>query len=136
MRIQGPTGAATFAAPNAPRRAGDGSFAPKEAADSRAPASTTALRTVGGIDALIALQGVEDPLERRRHAVRRGRRALDVLDELKLGLLDGTLSPATLNKLHAAAGFAGDASGDPGLDAVLEEIELRVAVEIAKTTSR
>ena len=136
MRIQGPTGATTFAAPNAPRRASDGSFAPQEAADSRAPVSATAPRTVGGIDALIALQGVEDPLERRRGAVKRGRRALDALDELKLGLLDGTLSQATLNKLHAAAGFAGDASGDPGLDALLDEIELRVAVEIAKMSPR
>jgi hypothetical protein len=42
------------------------------------------LRTRGGINALIALQGVEDPGERRRRAIERGRRALDALDELKL----------------------------------------------------
>ena len=38
-----------------------------------------ALRTRGGINALIALQGVEDPVERRRRAIKRGRRALDAL---------------------------------------------------------
>ena len=36
------------------------------------------------------------PAERRRHAVKRGRVALDALDELKLGLLGGKLDPATL----------------------------------------
>ena len=29
-----------------------------------------------------------------------------------------------------------DSSGDPGIDSVLAEIELRLAVEIAKLTSR
>ena len=52
----------------------------------------------------IALQGVEDPTERRRRAVKRGRRALDALDELKLGLLAGTLDQATLLRLKSAAG--------------------------------
>lgn len=94
------------------------------------------MRTVGGIDALIALQGIEDPTERRRHALKRGRHALDALDELKIGLLGGTLSPTTLIKLKSAAGYLKDASGDAGLDAVLGEIELRVEVEIAKLAPR
>ena len=41
------------------------------------------LRTLGGIDALIALQGIGMRVERRRRAVKHGRRALDALDELK-----------------------------------------------------
>ncbi len=94
------------------------------------------MRAVGGIDALIALQGVDDPTERRRHAVKRGRHALDALDELKLGLLGGTLSPATLTKLQSVAAYLNGGSGEAGLDAVLGEIELRVAVEIAKLTPR
>jgi hypothetical protein len=96
----------------------------------------SALRTVGGIDALIALQGIEDPTERRRHALKRGRHALDALDELKIGLLGGILSPATLTKLKVAAAYLKDASGDAGLDSVLGEIELRVEVEIAKLAPR
>jgi hypothetical protein len=87
------------------------------------------LRTVGGIDALIALQGVEDPVERRRRAVKHGRRALDAL---KLGLLAGTLEPAALLRLKAVAADLKDGSGDEKLDQVLAEIELRVAVELAK----
>ncbi len=90
------------------------------------------MRTVGGIDALIALQGIEDPVERRRRAVKHGRRALDALDELKLGLLSGTLEPAALLRLKAVATDLKDGSGDEKLDQVLGEIELRVAVELAK----
>jgi hypothetical protein len=94
------------------------------------PARPRRLRTVGGIDALIALQGIEDPTERRRHAVKRGRLALDALDELKIGLLD--LTPGTLQKLKAVAAHLKNGSGHAGLDGVLAEIELRVEVEIAK----
>jgi hypothetical protein len=90
------------------------------------------LRTVGGIDALIALQGIEDPLERRRRAVKHGRRALDALDELKLALLAGTLESSVLLRLKAVAADLKDGSGDEKLDQVLSEIELRVAVELAK----
>jgi hypothetical protein len=91
------------------------------------------LRTVGGIDALIALQGIEDATERRRHAVKRGRLALDALEELKIGLLGGgDLSPGTLQKLKAVAAHLQNGSGDVALDGVLAEIELRVEVEIAK----
>jgi hypothetical protein len=89
-----------------------------------------------GIDALIALQGLEDPTERRRQGLRRGRLALDALDELKVGLLGATLSPATLSKLKAAAGALKAGSGDEQLDGLLGEIELRVEVEIAKLTTR
>jgi hypothetical protein len=91
---------------------------------------------VGGIDALIALQGVEDPLERRQRAVKRGRVALDALEELKIGLLGGTLSPAILARLQSAAAHLKLGSGQVELDAVLSEIELRVEVEIAKMTPR
>jgi hypothetical protein len=136
MRIQGPIGTAAAAAPSAGRRAASGAFSVNEGSDARATASPTALRTVGGIDALLALQGIEDPTERRKHAVKRGRVALDALDELKLGLLGGPLSQATLAKLNSAAAYLKDGSGDAGLDGVLDEIELRVEVEIAKLAPR
>jgi len=139
MRIQGPIGSAAAATPNAPRRAGSGGFSVSEQGESRPAGGASGLRTVGGIDALIALQGVpgvDDPVERRRRAVKRGRVALDALDELKVGLLGGTLAPATLTRLRSAAVSLKDASGEPGLDGVLGEIELRVEVEIAKMAPR
>jgi hypothetical protein len=136
MRIQGPISTAAALPGAAARRTAGGTFSLNEAADTRAGSSASALRTVGGIDALIALQGVEDPAERRKRAVRRGRVALDALDELKIGILGGTLAPATLTRLKSAAASLKDSTGDADLDGVLGEIELRVEVEIAKMTPR
>jgi hypothetical protein len=90
------------------------------------------MRSLGGIDALIALQGVEHPTERRRRAVKRGRTALDALDDLKIGLLAGSLDAAALVRLKGAVSDLTDESGDAGLDQVLAEIRLRVEVELAK----
>src|SRR5215831_8922090 len=100
MRITGPNANTAVVTAPAARRAASGGFAPSgEGEAARAAGAPVALRTVGGIDALIALQGLEDPTERRKRAVRRGRLALDALDELKIGLLGATLSPSTLSKL-------------------------------------
>ncbi len=132
MRINGPNGTALASTPATARRTGGGSFALSEASTPQTASPAVALRTLGGIDALIALQGIEDPVERRRRAVKQGRRALDALDELKLGLLSGMLEPAALLRLKAVAADLQGGSGDEKLDQVLGEIELRVAVELAK----
>jgi hypothetical protein len=132
MRVYGPNRTSLAVAPNVARPASGGSFslAGTEAPQAQNPA--VALRTLGGIDALIALQGVKDPVERRRRAVKYGRRALDALDELKIGLLAGTLDQATMLRLKAAAADLHESSGDERLDQVLAEIDLRVEVELAK----
>src|ERR1700704_1679729 len=136
MRIQAPNGTAMAAAAPAARRTSPSGFAVSEESATRPTGATGGLRTVGGIDALIALQGVEDPLERRKRAVKRGQVALDALDELQIGLLGGAFSSATLTRLQSAAAHLKLGSGNPELDAVLAEIELRVEVEIAKMAPR
>jgi hypothetical protein len=136
MRIQGPFGSAATASPVVTRRGTSAKFSVNGETDARSATQTSALRTVGGIDALVALQGVEDPTERRKQAVKRGRGALDALDDLKVGLLTGNLGPAALARLKSVAAGLKNASGDAGLDGVLGEIELRVEVEIAKISSR
>lgn len=85
-----------------------------------------------GVDALLALQDVGGPLERRRRAVSRAGRILDVLDEVKVALLGGELSLADLDRLSRAVREERAATDDPKLEAVLDEIELRAAVELAK----
>jgi len=95
--------------------------------------AAVAPKATAGIDALLALQGIEDdPVERRKRSVQRGKRALDVLDDLKIGLLSGNFDASTVSRLRDAAANLKSSSGDPGLDSVLSEIELRVEVELAK----
>ena len=138
MRITGPTGPAAAAATPATRRTGAGSFTLPQDDAPATTGGTAGVRTLGSIDALLALQGVgavESPEERRRRAVKRGHTALDLLDEMKIGLLSGRLDPATLLKLKTAAASLKDLSGDPRVDQVLAEIDLRVEVELAKVES-
>ena len=133
MRIYGPNGT-TLGTPasNARRTSSTGFSLPDTSTVPDEVRSATAPKAAGNIDALLALQGVEDPVERRKRSVARGKGALDVLDELKIGLLSGTLDAATVSRLRDAAANLTSSSGDPGLDSVLSEIELRVEVELAK----
>lgn len=136
MRILAPNSTALAREAQAPRRAGSSTFQLDGADAAKPQGAVPTLRTIGGIDALVALQSYDDPTERRRRAVGRGRAALDVLDEIKLGLLAGSLDASNLNRLRAAAEQLKDRTGEAGLDAVLSEIELRVAVELAKMAPR
>src|SRR5215472_7290770 len=138
MRITGPNGPTAPAATPAARRSAAGSFTLSQDDAPATTAGTAGVRTLGSIDALLALQGVgavETPEERRRRAVKHGHAALDLLDEMKLGLLSGRLDPAMLLKLKTAAASLKDLSGDPRVDQVLAEIDLRVEVELAKVES-
>ena len=133
MRIYGPNGTALGTPASSIKRTGSSTFALPDTTSTQETRATAAPKATANIDALLALQGIEeDPVERRRRGVKRGRGALDVLDQLKLGLLSGNLDAATIGRLREAAADLKASSGDPGLDAVLSEIELRVEVELAK----
>ncbi len=136
MRIFGSNATAQVTASRTARRAESGGFSVAEPDAAHSAAAPAALRTVGGIDALLALQGADDPAERKRRAVKRGGVALDALDELKLALLSGSPGPSLLQRLKSAATDLLGESGDPRLDRLMSDIDLRLAVEIAKLTPR
>ena len=134
MRIYGPNGTTLGTPANSARRTSSSGFSlPEDLGTASESRATTAPKATANIDALLALQGIEeDPTERRRRSVQRGKGALDVLDDLKIGLLSGNFDTSTVSRLRTAAANLKSSSGDPGLDAVLSEIELRVEVELAK----
>lgn len=110
----------------------------------RTPASGTGRPTqaAGGLETLLAVQGLgreaprDDQKERRRRAVARGTTALDLLDDIKVGLLAGDSMPAALLKLRALTSESLAPTGEGGLDDVLAQIDLRVQVELAKREAR
>ena len=133
MRISGPNGTTLGSPASNVRRTSSGGFSLPDASSAPGTRAAVAPKASTGIDALLALQGIEeDPLERRKRSVQRGKRALDVLDDLKIGLLSGNFDTSTVSRLREAAASLKSSSGDPGLDSVLSEIELRVEVELAK----
>jgi hypothetical protein len=132
MRVERTNGAGGVTSSKSVRRSGSDGFTLGEGEAATSPTANAGVRSIGGIDILMALQGIEEPGERRRRAVARGRTALDALDSLKIGLLEGDLGHDTVGRLKAAVAVLKDGSGDPMLDGVLAEIELRLEVEIAK----
>lgn len=133
MRIYGPNQTSGTASSSGARKASaPGGFSLGETAASSRPQAAQAASGIGGLDTLLALQGFEDAGERRKRFARRGRSALDLLDELKAELLGADLKTHTLARLQDMLGELTEKSGTPGLDQILGEIELRVAVEIAK----
>jgi hypothetical protein len=133
MRIYGPNGTTLGTPANSARKTSSSGFTLPDMTAAPETRSAAPPKATANIDALLALQSIEeDPAERRKRSVARGRGALDVLDELKIGLLAGNLDASTVNRLRTAAADLKSSSGDAGLDAVLAEIELRVEVELAK----
>jgi hypothetical protein len=64
--------------------------------------------------------------------VRRAGQILDVLDDVKLSLLEGGVAPGTLERLVNAVRLERGEADDPKLRELLDEIETRAAVELAK----
>jgi hypothetical protein len=136
MRINATQGAKVASAPSSARRTAGGTFSLNEPETPAGPAALSPLRAVSSLDNLMALQGIEGPGERKKRAVAKGRNALDVLDTLKLELLDGSIDAPTLARLRVAREGLAEETGDAGLDQVMGEINLRVEVELAKAGSR
>ena len=103
------------------------------AADDVAEAGSVSMAgQISGIDAILALQSVDDALSgRKRRAIRRGHDILDQLERLKIDLLGGRIESDRLVKLVALLGRRPE-SDDPILDGLTREIELRARVELAK----
>ena len=78
------------------------------------------------------LQSVGDFTEARKRATERAFDMLDVLDELKLALLEGGLPRAKLEALMKLLQTRRDDTNDEQLEAALNEVETRAAVELAK----
>ena len=94
--------------------------------------ATAPMSGVNSVDAILALQSVGDFTEARKQATGRAMNLLDVLDELKLSLLEGGLPKAKLVALMDLLQTRRDDTNDAGLEAALDEVEIRAAVELAK----
>ncbi|MBB3903355.1 hypothetical protein GGR33_002864 [Methylobacterium brachythecii] len=95
--------------------------------------ATTQTGMLAGLDAILTLQGNEDaPQERRRRSVKRGHDLLDGLDRLKAAILGGRVATHELQTIAGRLADRAESSGDPRLDGLVAEIELRAAVELAK----
>lgn len=95
-------------------------------------AATRGPATVSSLETILALQSVEEAGERKRRAARQGNEALDLLDDMRIALLSGRLSPESADKLRGLIRQWEGHERDPALADILKQIDLRARVEIAK----
>ncbi len=137
MKITGPGGPQ---GPSAPRRTakpdrGKGGFSPTQTSSTSTPSSVAGagpVAAVSSVEALLALQGERDEAGARRQATERAFTLLDVLDDLKIALLEGGVPRAKLVRLMDTLKSRRAQVSDPKLEAMLDEVETRAAVELAK----
>lgn len=113
---------------------GPGGFeqALSQSEDTQAAAPVSGSAPVQSVDAVLALQGVDDATQGRARAAREGRRLIDALDRLKLDLLDGQVDRAHMDRLANLLTTLPRDTGDATLDAILQGVETRARVELAK----
>jgi hypothetical protein len=136
MRIQAAVQASVSSSTAPARRTAGSGFSVSNDNTAGKAAAAQVAGGINGIDALLALQEVEDAIERRRRFAKRGSKALDMLDALKVQIIEGRIDLPTLTRLEGMLNELTERSGEDQLDGVLDAIGLRVAVEIAKRRPR
>jgi hypothetical protein len=106
--------------------------AAEEAAAAAGAEAPVNVAGVGGVGAFLGAQEVDEREMQRRRAVKRGRLTLDALSQLRDALLMGSLPLSTIQKLEAIVAAERGTTTDPVLQSILDDIEIRAAVEIAK----
>ena len=91
---------------------------------------------VTGVNSILGIQEVSDTSEReaRRQLVGWGEDILDKLDQIRHGLLIGAIPKDQLTNLTQTLRERRANVSDPRLIEVIDEIELRAEVELAKLT--
>jgi hypothetical protein len=95
-------------------------------------ASVAASVSINALCGVLAAQEVGDALDDQGRAKKRGEEMLDELELIRLGLIDGSIPRARLQALAALARARRGGFNDPRLSEILDHIELRAAVELAK----
>ena len=92
----------------------------------------TGSSAIASVDALIALQAEPEIKTVIEKATMRANSLLGILDTIRISLLDGGIPERTLKQLLSALGEQREETGDPALEAILEQVEVRAQVELAK----
>ncbi len=95
-------------------------------------ASVSGSGPIASLDSLLALQGVPDSTNGRSKGLARAEEMLDLLDEVRKGILLGAISMPNLRSLADMARNHKNSTDDSRLNEILAEIELRAEVELAK----
>ncbi len=95
-------------------------------------ANVAAPVTINALSGVLMAQEVGDALDDQGRAKKRGEEMLDELEAIRLGLFDGSIPRSRLEALAMMVRVRRGQFNDPRLSEILDDIELRAAVELAK----
>lgn len=95
---------------------------------------TSATQNIAALDVLLTVQSADDPTERaaRKRMTARAAAILTTLDDLRMGMLMGMLTVGHMIDVADVVAAHREKIHDPHLTALMDEIDLRAQVEIAK----
>jgi len=131
MKVDG-TGKVGSVAPGKRKKTsdGEGDFGSFMEEDDAASVSETS--SVATVNPFLALQEVAEEPDDLAKEKKQGYQMLDKLDELKLGILSGGISPSMLAQLKQSIINERAYVSDPRLNDIINAIEVRAKVELAK----
>ena len=106
-------------------------LAAAESGEAPAAAATSDITATSALN-FLALQEIPDEYIARKKLVQKGNAMLDTLEKLRRQLLSGPLSPHLLLDMEQQLIQQRQLVDDPKLHAIIDDIELRAAVELAK----
>lgn len=133
-KVEGPGALRGTSAPREirrPARVGGTGFV-KHLGPAQESGGLSGLAALGTISPVMGLQEIDDALARAKRGKNRAQNILDQLEDIRLELLIGGLSKGRLLQLaHMVTSRRPDIE-DPRLAEILDEIDLRAQVELAK----
>jgi len=96
--------------------------------------ATSGVVSANSVSGILGVQEVDDALAHASKGKRRAQDILDKLDDLRLQLLAGGISREKLLQLSHMVSTRRSQIKDPRLAALLDEVDLRAQVELAKYT--
>lgn len=136
MKVEGPskTSGAGSTKKSGSVSSADGSFEDFIAQAPKQAASAAPTHSIARVDALLSVQAAESPTERaaRRKMRERGESILKELDRLRHAILTGTMTLGQVIDIADVVASHRERITDPGLTAILDEVDMRAQIEIAK----
>ncbi len=141
MKVTGPGQIKTSSTRKSEKRAGGGAafsaaIPSGEGREVSSSGQTAKAVPLTPIDALLSLQEAPDARSGKSKGLARASDMLDMLEDVRRGILLGSVSPVKLRQLANLARNRREDFTDPALAAILDDIELRAEVEIAKLESK
>lgn len=130
MQVNGPTSLLQVLLATQAKRPPAASFAPELPAQAAAPHAAVAT-PAQSVQMLVTLAQTMPPIERRRRAAREAEKGLDALEMLQAALVVGTGAAAPVEDLRNWSENRA-CPDDPALAELMDEIDLRIQVELAK----